>query len=58
METGEFTLLISLSKKRKNNGAVVGGGHGVKRGTYFVKMEEIIVYLYVNWNNPRRGRNP
>ena len=38
----EFTLLVSLSKRRKN-GVVVVGEHGVKGDTYFIKMGEIIV---------------
>lgn len=50
----EFSLVVTLSIKKKKNGAVVGGGRGVKGHMYFVKKEEIRVYLYVNWNNPRR----
>ena len=42
--------------KEKKNGVVVGGAHGDKGKILFLKMEEIIVYLYVNWNDPKEGK--
>lgn len=49
----EFSLVITLSIKKKKMGQLLEGDMGLRDICILLRRKKL-EYIYVNWNNPRR----